>query len=186
MLKKELRLNFKSRRKQFSAEEVFASGQSIGQLVRLLPVWDHNHFHIFFPIKNNNEIDTSAIINYLHSKNKQVFVPRVKEARELESILLLRESKLKENKWGIPEPTDGELVEPDLIDVVFVPLLIFDKKGHRVGYGKGYYDRFLKSCRKDVVKIGLSYFEAIDEIGDLNPGDIAMDYCVTPIKIYSF
>ena len=185
MLKKELRLNFTSQRRQFSTEEVIASSQSIGHLARLLPIWDNSTYHIFLPIKKNNEIDTSTIIDYLQSRNKQILVPKIKN-EELDSILLLPKTRLKENTWGIPEPTEGKSVEPQLIDVVFIPLLVFDKGGHRVGYGKGFYDRFLKTCRKDVVKIGLSFFEAVDEISDLNPGDIPMDYCVTPNKIYSF
>lgn len=77
-------------------------------------------------------------------------------------------------------------MEPKKIEVVFVPLLAFDKQGNRVGYGKGFYDRFLKQCKTDVVKIGLSLFDAEEEIEDVLENDIPLDYCITPNKIHEF
>jgi 5-formyltetrahydrofolate cyclo-ligase len=70
--------------------------------------------------------------------------------------------------------------------VVFVPLLGYDVQGNRVGYGKGFYDAFLSQCKKDVVKIGLSFFEPEQEITDVLNTDIRLDYCVTPTTVYSF
>ena len=75
---------------------------------------------------------------------------------------------------------------PAEIDLVIVPLLCFDKKGNRVGYGKGYYDRFLKQCRKDCIKIGFSYFDPIDQVEDINKFDVKLDYGITPDAIYQF
>ena len=77
-------------------------------------------------------------------------------------------------------------MSPKLLDVVFVPLLIFDLQGQRVGYGKGYYDRFLGQCKKEVIKIGLSFFEPVATIEDLNPYDIPLDYGVTPNGTFTF
>ena len=73
-----------------------------------------------------------------------------------------------------------------MIDVVFVPLLAFDTNGNRVGYGKGFYDKFLSQCQPETIKIGLSFFEAEEEIADVYQDDIRLDYCVTPNKIYDF
>ena len=87
---------------------------------------------------------------------------------------------------GIPEPVDGLEVPASKLDVVFVPLLAFDKKGHRVGYGGGFYDRFLKSCKKDVLKIGLSFFLPELEIEDIHSDDIPLDFCVTPGEVFRF
>ncbi|RYF99725.1 MAG: 5-formyltetrahydrofolate cyclo-ligase, partial [Chitinophagaceae bacterium] len=95
-------------------------------------------------------------------------------------------TKIKKNEYNIPEPIDGIEVPDSKIDVVFVPLLAFDKKGHRVGYGKGFYDRFLAKCKPDVIIIGVSFFEAEEEILDVNPTDFALQYCVTPTNIYRF
>ena len=186
MLKKELRLNFTTRRKKFSQEEVNAFSNSIGHLVRKIPIWDQQNYHIFLSIEKNKEIVTTPIINFLRQQNKRIIVPKINDSQELDSIVLLPDTRLEENHWCIPEPSDGSEIDPKMIDVVFVPLLVFDKTGHRVGYGKGFYDKFLKSCREDVLKIGLSYFEVVDQISDINPNDIVMNYCVTPEKIYSF
>ena len=186
MFKNELRLNYKAHRSKLTNEEITSCGMAIEQLVQQLPIWEQNYYHIFLPIAKNKEIDTSFIISLLKERQKQIIVPRVKNEVELESILLSNETRLKANRWGIPEPVEGYLIDPELIDVVFVPLLVFDKIGHRVGYGKGFYDRFLKSCREDTVKVGLCYFDPVGEISDIHPEDVLLDYCVTPKEIYSF
>ena len=87
---------------------------------------------------------------------------------------------------AIPEPINALEVPANKIEVVFVPLLAFDKKGHRVGYGKGFYDLFLSECSPDVIKIGLSFFNAEDSIEDVYENDVRLDYCVTPNEVYEF
>ena len=186
MLKNKLRLNYTAHRSKLTNEEITSSSIAIEQLVQQLPIWEKNYYHIFLPIAKNKEIDTSSIIDILQTRQKQVIVPRVKNEVELDSVLLTNETRLSENRWGIPEPVEGDLIDPAILDVIFIPLLVFDKRGHRVGYGKGYYDRFLKSCREDIVKIGLCYFDPVDEITDLHPDDVVLDYCITPKEIYSF
>ena len=69
--------------------------------------------------------------------------------------------KLK-NKYGIPEPVGGTEMMPAEIELIIVPLLVFDINGNRVGYGKGYYDRFLKSCSENALKVGVSFFEPVE------------------------
>ena len=92
----------------------------------------------------------------------------------------------EKNQYGIPEPTGGVAVRERDIDIVFIPLLAFDKSGNRVGYGKGYYDRFLSKCRKDVLKIGLSFFPPVDSIEDVDFFDKKLDFCITPERVYAF
>ena len=87
---------------------------------------------------------------------------------------------------GIPEPLSGVAITPQQIEVVFVPLLVFDLLGHRVGYGKGYYDRFLGECRKSTIKVGLSFFDPVNKIEDIDNHDIALDYALTPRETYAF
>ena len=94
-------------------------------------------------------------------KDKQPIVPRIKNFNSLEHILLNDQTILKYNLIGIPEPQNGIIVSPNIIDVVFVPLYAFDLKGNRVGYGGGYYDKFLKQCKENTIKIGLSIFEPV-------------------------
>jgi 5-formyltetrahydrofolate cyclo-ligase len=101
------------------------------------------------------------------------------------SILLTDATKIEVNRFGIPEPVEGIEVSPTSIDVIFVPLLAFDKAGNRLGYGKGFYDIFLKQCPASVLKVGLSLFPAEDAI-PAETHDQPLDYCITPSKIYSF
>ena len=101
-------------------------------------------------------------------------------------FLLTDNTIIKKNNYNIPEPVDGIEIPCQKIDVVFVPLLAFDIQGHRVGYGKGFYDRFLAECKPETIKIGLSFFEAETIIEDVFESDMALDYCVTPKQVYKF
>ena len=94
--------------------------------------------------------------------------------------------QLVTSAWGIQEPKQGIPTEIEKIDLVLVPLLAFDKAGHRVGYGKGFYDRFLKGCRPDCLKAGLSFFEAEEILTDADELDVPLDLCVTPAGIIHF
>ena len=186
MLKKEIRLNFTLLRNSLSAEELRAISHSISEHSKSVQIWDYQYYHIFLPIANKLEINTFLIVDYLWSINKEIVVPKVKNDKLLEHIKYEKDTELISNKWGIPEPNKGTVIDEELIDVVFIPLLAFDKQGHRVGYGKGYYDRFLSTCRKETVKIGLSHFEPVREITDPGPEDIRLDYCITPSRVYEF
>jgi 5-formyltetrahydrofolate cyclo-ligase len=116
----------------------------------------------------------------------KVFAPRVDAATgELKSVGFDADTEFTESSWGIREPV-GDPADPDGLDLVIVPLLCFDLSGHRVGYGKGYYDRFLAKCRPDCLKIGLSLFPPIDEIEDLHDGDVPVDLCITPDEVFRF
>jgi 5-formyltetrahydrofolate cyclo-ligase len=102
------------------------------------------------------------------------------------NYLLTDNTKFQKNEYNVYEPVDGIEVPNAKIEVVFVPLLAYDKKGNRVGYGKGFYDSFLSKCPEDVIKVGLSFFEPEETIEDVSPNDIRLDYCVTPATSYSF
>ncbi len=152
-----------------------------------IPIWDFFYFHIFLSIEEQKEIDTLPLITLLQGKDKNVVVPKVSGENSLENYLLTDSTPFKKNEWGIPEPIDGIVIPEEKIDVVFIPLLAFDEAGNRVGYGKGFYDTFLAKCRKETVKIGLSFFEAEPElISDVNKNDVPLDYCITPEKVYAF
>lgn len=71
-------------------------------------------------------------------------------------------------------------------EVVFIPLLAYDKNGNRIGYGKGFYDRFLDKCSTETIKIGLSFFDQEQHIIDVSENDVKLNYCVTPKKIYCY
>lgn len=186
MRKKDLRKHFLELRANTPASILEKAGLEISRNVLELPLWDLSTFHIFLHSPDKKELDTRPIIKFLREKSKNILVPRMIPGQELQHVLLTEETVLEENHWGIPEPVNGNIISPDTIDVVFTPLLAFDREGHRVGYGKGYYDRFFAGCRKDCIKVGLSLFEAVDKITDTGGYDIPLNYCVTPLRIYEF
>jgi 5-formyltetrahydrofolate cyclo-ligase len=104
----------------------------------------------------------------------------------MEAHVLEEHGLFAKNKYNILEPIGNYVLQPDQVDLVFVPLLAFDRLGYRVGYGKGYYDRYLRRCRKDVITIGFSYFEPIDTIRDIDQFDVPLKYCITPSRLYEF
>jgi 5-formyltetrahydrofolate cyclo-ligase len=100
--------------------------------------------------------------------------------------LLTDNTKIKKNHYNIPEPIDGIEINSSQLDIVFVPLLTFDKTGNRIGYGKGFYDRFLADCKPETIKIGLSFFDVETKVFESSKEDITLDYCVTPNEIFQF
>lgn len=185
MLKQELRKAYKAKRDALSPKDLQEYSLKISNRILQLPIWKFSFFHLFLPIAHNKEIDTEPLLTLLLGKDKNVVIPKV-NGNNLDHFLLTDNTQLKLNKWGIPEPENGIAVNEKQIDVVFIPLLAFDEKGNRVGYGKGFYDRFLENCRPETIKIGLSYFKAEKEISGIEETDIPLNYCVTPEKTYYF
>ena len=186
MDKSQIRTQYKELRKELSETEVMDKSLIITNRCLELPIWEEQIFHLFFTLEDQNEVDTALIINLLQGRDKDVVVPKITYAEQLQHFLLTDQTRFQKNALGIPEPVSGIEIEASKIDVVFVPLLAFDDKGHRVGYGKGYYDRFLTTCRPNCIKIGLSFFEKEQDSFIIEPTDIPLDYCVTPEKIYRF
>ncbi|MEW5677444.1 5-formyltetrahydrofolate cyclo-ligase [Flavobacterium enshiense] len=187
MLKKELRLKYKNDRKKLTFDEIQLMSLEIANLCLSLPIWEQTYFHLFLPIEAQNEINTEYLLQILAGRDKEVVIAKADfDTRKMTHFLLTDNTKIKKNDYGIPEPVDGLEVPTKKIDVVFVPLLAYDKTGHRVGYGKGFYDTFLAECKPNVIKIGLSYFDPEETISDVAENDIRLDYCVTPEGIFAF
>ncbi|WP_348799247.1 5-formyltetrahydrofolate cyclo-ligase [Flavobacterium adhaerens] len=187
MLKKEFRKKYKALRKELSEIDIEEKSLAITNALLPLPIWDKSYFHIFLPIREQKEVDTEFILHLLFGKDKEIVISKSDfESRKMTHYLLTDNTKIKKNEYNIPEPIDGIEVPATKIDVVFVPLLAFDTKGNRVGYGKGFYDKFLSKCKPETIKIGLSFFEAEVLISDIFENDIQLDYCITPDKVYEF
>lgn len=187
MNKKQLRIKYKKLREVLTPDDVDEGSMEIANNLLGLPIWGHTYYHLFLSISEKMEVDTQAILHILQGKDKQVVLSKADfESGELANFLLTDSTMIKVNDWGIPEPVEGVEIPAEKIEVVFIPLLVFDEKGNRIGYGKGFYDRFLSQCAPNVVKIGLSFFEAEKEIPDITSLDVPLDYCVTPEKIYDF
>jgi 5-formyltetrahydrofolate cyclo-ligase len=190
MLKAELRKIYLAAQKRLSpAERAEKSGQIAGNFFSGFDLSEIRFLHCFLPIEKFNEIDTKLIFERVRREfpHIETLVPRVDFQRnEIENLKFTPEMILTQNQWSIHEPSHGETVETVEIDLVLVPLLCFDGRGFRVGYGKGFYDKLLKNCRPDCLKIGLSYFAAIEEITDAQEFDVKLDFCVTSDKIRQF
>lgn len=187
MLKKELRQKYKTLRQELSEEQIEEKSLAVANRLLSLDIWDKTYFHLFLTIERHKEIQTEFVLQILAGKDKEIVVSKSDFATgEMTHFLLTENTKFIKNDYGIPEPVNGLEVPVSKIDVVFVPLLAYDKKGNRVGYGKGFYDRFLQKCRPDVIKIGLSFFEPEEQIKDISLDDVKLDFCVTPDGVYGF
>lgn len=187
MLKKDLRQKYKAKRQGLNEVEIEDLSLAIANKVLTLPIWDKTYFHVFLPITEHKEVNTEYILHLLSGKDKEIVISKSDFAsRNMTHFLLTDNTKIKKNEYHIPEPIDGLEVPTNKIDVVFVPLLTFDKTGHRVGYGKGFYDKFLLECKPETIKIGLSFFETEEIIEDIFENDVKLDYCVSPNEVFKF
>lgn len=188
MQKKDLRSRYKNLRNALTEDALINASLSIANRALQLPeaLWAFDFYHLFLPIAEHKEVDTSFLLSVLQGRDKNVVLPKVNNENELIHFLLTDNTRLHKNKWNIPEPIDGIEIKPSQLDVIFIPLLAFDFKGNRIGYGKGFYDRFLAQCRPESKKIGLSLFEAESKEFEVEATDVPLDYCITPNQIYSF
>jgi len=181
MNKKALRALYRQKRATIPPEQQALLSQQIAEQTLRLPIWDKQVFHSFLSIPSFGEVDTHPLIRLLQERGKTLVVSRtVMEAVRMEHFRYAPSQIQADNKWHIPEPQGGIPVKSEEIEVVFVPLLAYDIKGNRVGYGKGFYDNFLAECKSEALKVGLSFFTAEPHIEDVREGDIPLDYVVTP------
>jgi len=143
----------------------------------------------YWPIEQNHEPNTHLFTDYLEFQNPELIIcyPKTNSVdKTMQSVQTNDDTRFRKNKYDLYEPEDGVVVNPAGIDMIFVPLLSFDKNGFRAGYGRGFYDRYLSKCRSECLKIGFSYFEPLDAIDDTNEFDVPLDLCVTPTSVYVF
>jgi 5-formyltetrahydrofolate cyclo-ligase len=182
-----LRQQYKSMRAQLSSDEISDKSLDIANQLLRLDIWNKTYYHLFFDIERLKEVQTEPVFQILMGKDKEIVVSKSNfETSTMEHFLLTDTTKLKVNDWGIPEPEAGLPVPVGMIDVVFVPVLAYDRIGNRIGYGKGFYDRFLANCRPDVLKIGLSFFEPTAALIENSAQDVKLDCCVTPLLTHQF
>lgn len=186
MTKKELRKGAMEQRKMLSDAEVEAYSRELLQQFSLLDLTGVKTIHLFIPIAEKKEPDTFLFIDWLdsHRPDIHIIVPKA----DFDTALMTHhvytgKENLVKNLYNILEPVK-EVIHTGDIDLVLVPLLAFDLKGYRVGYGKGFYDRFLQPLNTRTV--GLSFFEPVDLIEDTDQYDVALDACITPGKTYYF
>lgn len=189
MTKSELRKLYKEKRKSISYSEKLKLDDLM--LLQFQQLYFETGVTLFsyLPMEDLNEPNTfifSSFLNY-QIPELQIAYPKVDfESNTMQAIAINDDTVYVSNKFGTDEPKDGKLIKPLDVDIVFVPLLVCDMQGYRVGYGKGFYDKYLAQCKDEAIFIGLNYFEPLDKIEDVDEFDIPLNYCITPHNIYEF
>lgn len=143
----------------------------------------------YFPLFERNEPEVSACEKHMLALNTSMILamPRIGITQlDMHACRIDETTVYQKNKYGIVEPVNGTVIDPKDIQMIFVPLIGFDVKGNRVGYGKGYYDRYLSQCRENVLRVGFSCFEPVPQISDISHFDVPLTHCITPLRIYEF
>lgn len=184
------RQEYKLLRKSLTALQIEEFSQAIFE--KVLDIIEKNKpktIHLFLPITAMQEPNTYLLIDLLRDKKITIGVPKVDATNNsMMCVQYIAENKLEHSTWNIPEPTGADLkiISPKEIDLMILPMLICDSEGNRVGYGKGFYDQYIKQCKPDMLKVGICYFDPIAKITDVFAHDQQLNCCVTPTKIYNF
>jgi len=189
MIKSAIRTIYKDKRAALSSKDRMKLDDLILIQFQKVSLPDSSYFMNYWPIEAHHEINTQPIADYLlfQMPGLQMAYPKTDfELLTMQAICVHDTTEYEMDRHGIAEPQSGEPLSPEMLDIIFVPMLAYDKQGYRVGYGKGFYDRYLKQCRPDIIKIGFSYFEPEPVISDVNEFDIPLNLVVTPERIYEF
>jgi 5-formyltetrahydrofolate cyclo-ligase len=184
MPKKSIRDEMLARRKQLAAETCVSRSLRIQKRFLEAPEFvDAKALGIYSPILN--EVFTEEIFHVAHRMGKKVAYPRVRE-RILEFVEVSGPKELSPGSFGILEPKGSEAISPGLLDVLVVPGVAFDLAGYRLGYGKGFYDRFLHFSTRPGVLVGLCFESQIITALPRETHDVRMDMLVTEERTLRF
>lgn len=188
MNKQELRKLYKLKRMQLTAEEAAVATQQM--LLQFSGyAWPPvQNLFAYTALAVTNEPPTDPFIHHILQKNPhcRVAYPVTAASGIMNAVLPRPGGAWQANNYGIPEPANGSILPAGDIDMIIVPLLAVDRQGHRAGYGKGYYDRFMAQCRPGCIRAGLSFFEPVHLIEGLNEFDVPLTHCITPEQMYVF
>ncbi|PRB03388.1 5-formyltetrahydrofolate cyclo-ligase [Chryseobacterium sp. MYb7] len=186
MLKAELRKKYTQKRKALSIDEAFLLSEKIFEnFIQYFKPEELKKVHVFIPIPARKEINTQIFIDYFLARNIRVYVPKI-VGDQLITIEIFKDTIFETNSWGISEPVSNEDSGESAFDCVITPLLYCDRKGNRVGYGKGFYDGLFQNISIETKKIGVNYFDPDEYVDDVWDNDIPLDYLVTPTEVLSF
>ncbi|HOQ09196.1 MAG TPA: 5-formyltetrahydrofolate cyclo-ligase [Syntrophomonadaceae bacterium] len=175
--KKQIRNEMKERRQQLSPAEVEQLSQQIRQRIEeLYPIQKAGRIMAYASI--GNEVNLVPLLEKWRREGRTILLPRVERGGRMEAVVWTGWDQVQSGPFGIREPL-GEPFDPAAIDAVLTPGLVFDYKGYRLGYGKGYYDRFLPRLRSSAFICGICYeFQVVENVFP-HEGDIPMHWIVT-------
>jgi 5-formyltetrahydrofolate cyclo-ligase len=189
MTKAELRKVYQEKRLALQRNEIDSLSRNILHVLLNNIAFDTlNTIHVFLPILRKHEFNTWLLIDALKQKypHLTLVLPKMLDDGSLLHIKFSGKDQLEQNQWGIEEPREGTHIAVENLDMVLVPLLCFDAQGNRVGYGKGFYDRFLNNCRPDCISVGVSFFDSVSKIEDVDAWDVPLQMAATPTNFYRF
>jgi len=178
-----LRKFYLQRRMQIPDRHIASYNEAIFDKVKSLPEFlDADMIHIYASMSERNEVDTFSIMDFALLNEKRVIVPVMMEAGKLKHCEIDSTNSLKKNSWGVPEPVEQNPLEEINPDIIFVPMVAGDLQKNRLGYGKGYYDRFLASAKS--IKAGLLYEKQLsDETIPVDSYDVPLDILITEKRV---
>lgn len=188
--KKEWRAYFQSQRLALTLEErERKSLQLADRYMSLFKTELPAVVHLFLPITSKAEIDTWIILkklNETHPLVKTVTSVIGEDQQSLETIEVRIDTPLLINSWGIPEPIERIHFPTKAIEEVLTPLLAVDQRGYRLGYGKGFYDRFFETCSSAVLRTGLNFFSTVKEDLPHDEWDVKLHRLISPEGAINF
>ena len=128
------------------------------------------------------EVRTDPLISVILDSGRELYLPAIQRDMGLLALRCLPTTRLEPDTMGIRTPVDGEACDPSRLDLVIAPGLAFDRQGNRLGFGKGYYDRFLAECRCPIVALAFE-IQLFDRV-EARPNDIPVDILVTEKQVY--
>ncbi len=188
--KKEWRAHFLSQRLALTMAERECKSKQLAD--RYLSIFEKERpavVHLFLPMTSKAEIDTWLILKAINEKYpsvKTVTSVIAEDQQSLETIEVRIDSPLLVTEWGIPEPVTRIHFPTKAIEEVLTPLLASDHRGYRLGYGKGFYDRFFESCSASVKRTGLNFFPDVKEELPNDAWDVKLHRLIYPDGIVDF
>ena len=189
MTKKELRKKYTAKRTPAGLAETHRLIASMLEHFQQIPFPPLHYLLSFRASTAKLEVPVHFFEAHAREENKELIVcfPKADFTNQtMEAYEDNDELTWETTSFDVEQPKSGDIVLPLQLDCVLVPLLAFDERGYRVGYGKGFYDRYLARCKPDVITVGVTFFEAERLISDTNEYDVPLTYCVTPQRLYVF
>jgi 5-formyltetrahydrofolate cyclo-ligase len=189
MLKKEARNIYRQKRQELSEPERTKLDDLLLIQFQTINLPFIHALLSFWPIEENNEPDTHLFTEFMRFRNPEMkicYPVSDFSIGRMQAVVTDIDTAFVPGPLNIHEPSSGNVLLPVELDLIFVPLLAFDEIGFRVGYGKGFYDKYLADCRPDCIKVGFSYFDPVSILEDRDEFDVPLNLCITPRNFYVF